>query len=212
MHDKPFFRKLNVIADWIIRLVVLNIFMLFFSLPIVTFYASYKAAYSLFVDYTNDKSTPLFKGFWEKLKENFWYNVGVGSLFMVLIAVGILGAYNYNKVLSGNTKDLFSTIGFFITLGVSLLLLMAMIFSVTTSYVIKDISLKNLFKVSLILAGKYFFRALLVLTITVLPVFIIIYPMLAPIFIFLGLSGPLVINVLLMRKPRWFLEGAGKNV
>lgn len=212
MHDKPFIRKLNVIADWLIRIVVLNIFMVFLTLPIITFYAGYKAAYSLFVDYTNGKNTPLFKGFWENLKENFWHDLGVGSLFILLIAIGLLGAYNYNKLLINNQKTLFNTSGFFITLGVSLLLIMTMIFSVTTSYVIKDISLKNLFKVSLILSGKYFLRSFLVLIITVLPIFIIIYPMLALIFIFLGMSGPLILNVLLMRKPRWFLEGGNKNV
>jgi hypothetical protein len=33
-----------------------------------------------------------------------------------------------------------------------------------------------------------------------------------PIFVFVGLSVPLVLNVLLMRKPRRFLRGENKSV
>lgn len=212
MHDKPFLRILNIIADWIIRIVVLNVFMVVLTIPIVTFYAGYKAAYSLFVDYTEDKTTPLFRGFWENLKKDFWRDVGVGALFLILLAVGVLGAYNYLRMLQNDEGNVMYTLGFLITAGFSLLFIMTMIYSVTVLYIAPEISLKNLFKVSLVVTGKYFFRSIVVIIITIAPVFLMISPMLMPIFVFVGLSVPLVLNVLLMRKPRRFLRGENKSV
>lgn len=104
------------------------------------------------------------------------------------------------------------TLGFLITAGFSLLFIMTMIYSVTVLYIAPEISLKNLFKVSLVVTGKYFFRSIVVIIITIAPVFLMISPMLMPIFVFVGLSVPLVLNVLLMRKPRRFLRGENKSV
>lgn len=207
MHDNTFIRTLNIIADWLIRIVVINIFMVLLTIPIVTFYAGYKAAYSLFVDYTNDKTTPIFRGFWENLKKDFWHNVGIGGVFLVLIALGFLGALNYNNLLTNDPENLFYIIGQVITVGVSLLFVLTMLYAVTVSYMISDLSLKNLFKVSLVLVGKYFLRSLLVIIVTILPILLFINLTFAPIFVFVGLSIPTIINVLLMKKPRRFLKG-----
>ena len=205
--DKPFFRILNLIADWIIRIIVLNVFVIVLTLPIVTFYAGYKAAYSLFVDYTEDKTTPLFRGFWENLKKNFWNNIGVGSIFLVLIVLGFLGAYNYNNMIAENPDDIFYLVGFVITLGVSLLLIMAMLNSITVSYINEDISVKDLFKISLVLTGKYLLRSIVVILVSIAAALLLLEPMLMPIFVFAGLTVPIIVNVLLMRKPRRFLRG-----
>lgn len=205
--DKPFFRILNLIADWIIRIIVLNVFVIVLTIPIVTFYAGYKAAYSLFVDYTEDKTTPLFRGFWENLKKNFWNNIGVGSVFLVLIVLGFLGAYNYNNMIAENPNDIFYLVGFVITLGVSLLLIMAMLNSITVSYINEDISVKDLFKVSLVLTGKYLLRSIVVILASIAAALLLLEPMLMPIFVFAGLTVPIIVNVLLMRKPRRFLRG-----
>lgn len=42
--------------------------MVVLTIPIVTFYAGYKAAYSLFVDYTEDKLHRFLEGFGKILK------------------------------------------------------------------------------------------------------------------------------------------------
>lgn len=212
MHEKPFFRTLNAIADWIIRIVVINIFMILCTIPLITFYAGYKAGYSLFTDYIEGKPTPIFKGFWENLKENFWYDVGVGALFVLFILVGLFSLWQYNALMGENPEKIFYLIASLIVLGITLLTIITMVYSVTISYIFKDISVKNMVKLSMAISGKYFLRSLLVLILTVGPLFLMISPLLAPIFVLLGLSVPVTLNTLLMRKVRSFLKGDNRNV
>ena len=116
-------------------------------------------------------------------------------------------SFNYNGLLANDPENLFYIIGQIITAGISLLFVLTMLYAVTVSYVIPDLSLKNLFKISLVLVGKYFLRSLIVIIITLLPILLFINLTFAPIFVFVGLSIPTVINVLLMKKPRRFLKG-----
>lgn len=211
MIEKPFFIKLNKIADWIIRIVVLNIFMVILSLPIITSYVAFKVGYEMFADYTEGKHTPLFKGIWNNLKKDFWRNLGIGALIIVLLIIGLFSSWQYNQLLNAE-ENWFNLIGYSITLIFTLTIFILSIYSLTISFVFDDLTLKNLFKLSLYSAGKYFLRSILVLGLTIAPFLLFLVPSLVPIFVLGGLSLPLLLNVLLMKKPVRFLKGEERNV
>lgn len=211
MIEKPFFQKLNKIADWIIRIVILNLFMVICTMLFVTFYIGFKVAYQMFSDYLDDKNTPLFKGIWENIKKDFWKNLGLGALIIIVLAIGVLSSWQYNQLLS-NEESWFNLLGYSITLMFTVSIFVVSIYTLTVSFVFDDLTLKNLFKLSLYVAGKYFFRSILILVLTATPFLLFLNVNLVPIFVLGGLSIPLLLNVLLMKKPVRFLKGEERNV
>ncbi|MCD6482156.1 MAG: hypothetical protein J7K80_00270, partial [Candidatus Izimaplasma sp.] len=53
--------KINVFADWIIRLVMINLMIIVSSLLIITIYPALTAGFNLFHDYINGKNPKLFR-------------------------------------------------------------------------------------------------------------------------------------------------------
>ena len=142
MFEKPWFQKLNKIADWIIRIVILNIVLVVFSIGIVTLYIGFKVAYELFKDYTEGKETPLFKGIWELTKKDFLKNLGLGALLAFLIAFGILNMYYYNNNIKADASW-FYYMGFFVTFMFTVGVYLIAIYSVSVFHLFAEISIKN---------------------------------------------------------------------
>ncbi len=211
MVDKPWFDKLNKIADWIIRIVVINVFIVISTIGIITFYAGLKMAYDMFTDYTEDKHTPLFKGMWTYFKEDFLKKLGYGTLLIVTLFVGISSLLWYNKNLTDNF-DIFIGIGYSIMLMFNLGVYLIFLYSLTVTHVFKEASLKNVIRLSFYLAGKYFLRTILIIIINIAPFLLLLSYYTAPIFVLAGLSIPAVLNVLITKKPVRFLKGEEKNV
>src|SRR3989339_52742 len=109
-YEKSLYQKINAVADWIIRLIVINVLMILTSLPIITLFPSLAAGYKLFYEYKEKNETKLFKSYFSFFKENFMRKVQIG---FILIFVLLLGYYNvtyYVNVLQ-SSEELFYQIG-----------------------------------------------------------------------------------------------------
>lgn len=216
MLEKPFFEKLNKVADWIIRLVVINVFVMIMTIPIITFYVGFRVAYEMLSDYVNGKNTSLFKGIWENLKKDFWKNLGYGALLILFFALAFKSTSYYNKGLQDGF-DWFMGIGYFVSLMFLFGMYIIMIYSLSVAHVYSDLKIKDTFKLSLYLAGRYFLRTLLLLLVNSIPImmfteFFLQYQITLVIFAVVGLAVPLVLNVLITKKPVEALKGENENV
>ncbi len=61
MFEKLVNSRINDVADWIIRIIMINVMIIFFSLAVVTIYPAISAGYNMFHDYVEKKNTRLFK-------------------------------------------------------------------------------------------------------------------------------------------------------
>ena len=69
----------------------------------------------------------------------------------------------------------------------------------------------NLFKVSLVVAGKFYFTSVALIVLTVAPILLILSPITSLILVFMGVSVPLTVNVLITRNAVAYIEGLGEK-
>lgn len=212
MFEKLVNSKINDVADWIIRLIILNIMMIFFSLAIITIYPAISAGYNMFSDYANKKNPKLFKDYFKYFKEAFGRKVILGIIIVAIFFLAYLNIRYYDISLEQNSSS-FYLIGYYITLA-----LMA-IWTATTFYTIVVARVKprmkyfNLFKLSFFLAGKFYFVTLLLVMIALIPFMLILFAStISPlIFIFMGLSIPMLLGALATKRAVRYLERLGET-
>jgi uncharacterized membrane protein YesL len=83
---------LNKVAD----IMILDILIIIFSIPIVTIGASYTAAYYVAMKMVRDEESYIIKGFWKSFKENFIQSTILWII--VLIFAGVL-VFDYRLIL-----------------------------------------------------------------------------------------------------------------
>lgn len=208
--EKKIFTILNTIADWIIRFVVINIIVITLSIPIITLYPAMSAGYNLFHDYSNKDEVKLFSGYIEHLKKDFFKKLAIGVILIVLLFLGYLNVTYYVDILNEQSHWFYVT-GYYVTTIFLVVAIVVTLLSVTVVKVYPKAKYINIFKLSFFVAGKYFFRTILLILITVLPFALLIVPATAIIFIFAGISLPLYLNVIITKPIVLYLEKLGEN-
>lgn len=208
MYEKSFFSKLNEIADWIIRLIMLNIMMIFFSLAIVTIYPAISAGYNMFSDYINKKYPSLFKDYFKYFKEALGRKIIIEVIIGLVFLLTYLNIRYYDMSLEQSTS-VFYLIGYYISLALIAIWTATTFYSIVVVKVKPKIRYLNLFKLSFFLAGKFYLLTLLLVMIALIPFMLILFAStISPLFfIFMGLSIPVLLSALVTSKAVNYLEG-----
>jgi len=211
MFNKLFTSKLNDIADWIIRLIVLNIMMIFFSLAIVTIYPAVSAGYNMFSEYVKKNNPRLFSGFFNFFKKALLRKIIIELIIGLVFFLAYLNIRYYDAYIV-ETKGTFYLIGYYISLALIAIWTATSFYTIVVVKVKPTVHYKNLFKLSFFLAGKYYLRTLLLVSIAFIPFMLILFaPTISPLFfIFLGLSTPVLLSALVTRKAVAYLERLDK--
>lgn len=135
--DSPFMNFLNKLCD----IMILNILVLVFSLPIFTIGAAVTAGYYMSFKMVKNEENYIVKGFWKAFKENFKQST---ALWLIILAVcGVLFA-DYRIVLySGLSFDRWLRLGLItvtliIALGVSFVFALQARFTNTVKHTLKN--------------------------------------------------------------------------
>ena len=121
--DSPFMNFLNKLCD----IMILNILVLVFSLPIFTIGAAVTAGYYMSFKMVKNEESYIVKGFWKAFKENFKQST---ALWLIILAVcGVLFA-DYRIVLYSGTL--------IIALGVSFVFALQARFTNTVKHTLKN--------------------------------------------------------------------------
>ena len=212
MFEKLVNSRINEIADWIIRIIMINVMIIFFSLAVVTIYPAICAGYDMFHDYIDKKNPRLFKDYFRHFKEKLGRKILVELIILVVFALFYLNIRYYDLSLGQQTST-FLWIGYYISLGLIAIWFAMMLYSIIVFHVHKNLKLINFFKLSFFLAGKYYFITLALVVITFAPFLLVLYhtALTSLLFIFTGISIPLVLNVLMTRRVTRYLESLGKQ-
>ncbi len=202
--------KINVFADWIIRLVMINLMIIVSSLLVITIYPALSAGFNMFHDYINGKNPKLFKGFINYFKEDFKKKVIIGIIIGISILVGFLNVRYYSTILE-TTSSVFYLIGYYVTLALLAALYAGSFYSIVVFRVSPSLKIKHIIKVSFVLAGKFYFRTLLLVIVNTAVILLLIYPPTAMLFIFVGVSIVLVVDVLITTDVIYYLVNLGEK-
>jgi uncharacterized membrane protein YesL len=210
--EKMLMQKLNTIADWIIRIVVINIMTIILSLPIITMYPAMSAGYNLFHDYVNKDEVNLFRGYFGYLKKDFWKKIVLGLVFVIVVILSYYNVTAYIEYLN-QESNWFYLVGYYITIVLLLGAFVIILYSFTVMNVFPKAKYITIYKLAFYLSGKYFFKTILLIISTVLPFLLLLAPLTAVMFVFSGVSLSIMMNVLLTKQAVEYLKGLGeKNV
>lgn len=211
MFEKPFFHKLNLIADWILRIVILNIFLVFLTLLVVTLYPGISASYKLFKEWKQGENTPIFGGFWKYFKEDFKRKISISIILILIVAIGVYSLITYNEFIKENSGTIY-LVGYFVVLIFLIGFVLVTLFTIPVMLYFKEINLTNIYKISLYVMAKYFYITLLVSVLWVIPAILLYFPKLMVIYVIAGLSLTVLLWVLVSAPIFRFLERISKNV
>lgn len=209
--EKKLINMLNNFADWLLRIIIVNFLVITTMIPIITIIPALCAGYKVFADALNKDEVPTFKAFFKYFKEDFVNKLIISVVLVILLAVSIYNLRSYGKLIEDNPKIMYS-IGYYIVLTIVVAVIMIalylpFVFSQRRGYEIKDI-----LKLSFYLAGKYFLRTILVFLTLLIPYLMATTQLLLLLTVFFGISIPLLLNAIIMKKPRMFLEDMEEKI
>ena len=210
VYEKTFYQKINTVADWIIRIIMLNILMIITSLPVITIFPSIAAGYKMFRRYIHKDEEKLFKGYFEFFLQDFGKKFSVGLVLIVIIGLGYLNVTYYVDLLNVN-NNIFYLVGYYLTLAVLISAFIIMLYTMSILYILPKIKLVLLFKLAFYLSGKYFFKTVLLVLTTIVPFLMLMLPITQIMFVFAGISIPLLLNVLITDSVVEYIEGLVKD-
>ncbi|TVP86126.1 MAG: DUF624 domain-containing protein [Acholeplasmataceae bacterium] len=206
--EKPLYAKLNTAADWVIRVVLINILVIIVALPVVTWYLALSAGYQLFADYVNKDEPGVFKGFWHHLTHHAVRKLLLGVLSTVILLLCLYNILYYNRLLEEGAGS-FYLMGYYLTMALMLLVAVVALHSMAVLRVYPDVKWSLFIKLSLVVAGKHMPVSLLLIPLYALPYVMMLLPVTAVIAVFAGISVPLLLHVLITRKSVLYLENLG---
>ncbi|MCR3905425.1 MAG: DUF624 domain-containing protein [Tenericutes bacterium] len=210
--ERMLMQKLNTIADWIIRIVVINIMTIILSIPIITMYPAMSAGYNLFNDYVNKDEVNIFKGYFGYFKKDLWKKIVLGFVFVFAASLGYANVTYYIEYLKQDS-DWFYLAGYYVTIVLLLAVFIITLYSFTVIRVYPKAKYMTIYKLSFYLSGKYFLKTILLIISTVLPFLMLLAPLTAVMFVFSGVSLAILMNVLLTTPAVIYLKELGeKNV
>ena len=202
--------KINRIADWIIRLVVLNVLMIITMLPIVTIFVALSSGYNQMADYINGKNPPLVKGYFSHFKDHFKKKLIRGLTFLVFIFF-LFSNIRFYLISIETDPSLIVVIGYYVSIILLVLLITVMLYSLVVTKVYLKVNLKLFYKLSFFLAGKYFFNTIALVFVAIIPFAMLLTPFTTMVFVFIGVSLPVTLNALLTRQALRYIESLGEE-
>lgn len=177
--DSPFMNFLNKLCD----IMILNILVLVFSLPIFTIGAAVTAGYYMSFKMVKNEESYIVKGFWKAFKENFRQST---ALWLIILAVCGVLFVDYRIVLySGLSFDRWLRLGLItvtliIALGVSFVFAMQARFTNTVKHTLKN---------SFLMALSHLPSAVLFVVSYAVPVILLYFiPQILPVIVLLAIG------------------------
>lgn len=205
MQEKKLYHHLNNFADWVIRIILVNFLVIVTMLPIVTIIPALTSGYKIMSDALDKKEPPIFKTFFKTFKEDM-----VNKIIVSIIVVAVLAVSFYNFKLYSNLiiekPTIWYSLGYYVVLTLIIAVAMIALYLPLIFTERQGLEIVEVFKLAFFIAGKFFFRTMLVFLTLVIPYIMFLDPILILLFVFMGVSIPLLLNALITKKAREFLQ------
>lgn len=203
--EKPFFQKINQISDWILRLVIINTLVIITILPLITLFLGLSTGYNTLRDLWRKQEKGLFRTYFKHLKHRIIHKLLLGLVLGVIILVGYLNMTYYVDLIE-TTPNQFYQAGYYITLFFVVMMLAVSLYLLPIVYAKPSFGIKSSIKLSFYVAGKYILRTLFMLLTPALLLFLLLSSFTSMIFVLFGVSGWLMVMVLITDVVVDFIE------
>ena len=188
--DSPLMRFLGKVAD----MMILNILVLFCSIPIITMGASLTAMHYVALKVVRNEESYITKDFFKSFKMNFKQAT---LMWLVVLAVGALIGYDI-FIMTSTVVKIPSAIKVIILVVTAILALtMSFVFPLLSKF---DNTSVNIFKNSFAISIAKFPRAIIMVVVSLAPIAILFMPQYLPFFILFGFSVPAWICAILYNE------------
>jgi uncharacterized membrane protein YesL len=194
--EKPFFQKINQISDWILRLVIINTLVIITILPLITLFLGLSAGYNTLRDLWRKQEKGLFRTYFKHLKHRILHKLLLGLVLGVILLVGYLNMTYYVDLIE-ITPTLFYQAGYYITLFFVVMMLSVSLYLLPIVYTNPQLGIKSSIKLAFYVAGKYILRTLFILLTPALLLFLLLTSFTSMLFVLFGVSGWLMVMVLI---------------
>jgi uncharacterized membrane protein YesL len=194
--EKPFFQKINQISDWILRLVIINTLVIITILPLITLFLGLSAGYNTLRDLWRKQEKGLFRTYFKHLKHRILHKLLLGLVLGVILLVGYLNMTYYVDLIE-TTPTLFYQAGYYITLFFVVMMLSVSLYLLPIVYTNPQLGIKSSIKLAFYVAGKYILRTLFILLTPALLLFLLLTSFTSMLFVLFGVSGWLMVMVLI---------------
>ena len=205
-YDKTLYQKLNTFADWVIRLVVINILIIVTSLPLITLYPALLAGYKMFHKFLNKEEVPIFKSYFNFFGENIGQKLKIGLILAAAILVGVINITIYNEFLEANPSP-FNLVGQYVMVVMVLSVIFVTMYTFPLMLTYPNTNIWLLIKFAFFLSGKFIFRTGMAILILFIPIVLLIHPLLTLILVFVGMSTMVLLYALVFKKVIDYVEG-----
>ncbi len=209
-YEKTIYQKINSVADWIIRIILLNILMIITSLGVITIFPSLSAGYKMFYQYVHKDEEKLFKGYFKYFADDIGKKISIGLILVLIVGLGYLNVTYYVDLLHTKSNLLY-LIGYYLTLAVLASSFIITLYTLAVIHVLPDLKLTLMFKLAFYVSGKFFLKTILLVLTTLIPFVMLMFPFTMVLFIFSGLSIPILLNVLITNKVVDYIESLVKS-
>ncbi len=209
-YESSIYQKINRIADWVIRIIMINILMIITSIPLITLFPSLAAGYKLFYDYTHKNEVRLFSGYFTYFKQDFMRKFQIGLILIIVLLVGYYNVTYYVDVLRSN-ENIFYQMGYYIAFAFLFAVFMVTLYTLPIVTTYPRLKLGLMMKLAFALSGKYFFRTLLLILIHLIPFAFMLTQITTLLAVFGGLSIPMVLAVLVHEKATLYIISLGER-
>lgn len=208
-YDKSLYQKLNTIADWIIRLIVINVLIIVTSLPVVTLYPALIAGYKMFHKFLKKEETPIFKTYFKFFVEDFKQKIKIGFILAAAIFVGVINLTIYNDFLEANPSPM-NLVGQYVMIIMVLSVLFVAMYTLPIMVVYPNTNIWLMIKFAFFLSGKFIFRTVLAVIILFIPIVLFLHPLLVLVLVFMGMSVMVLLYALIFKKVVEYIESLDK--
>lgn len=196
---------LNIIADYIIRIILVNILVIFTSLPILTIIPSLKSGFKIFSDYTFGDERPIIKTYFKTFVESLDKSIAFTCIIIALIGATYFNNRLYSNLISEHPNILYN-VGYYITMVIIIATIMVSLYIPLILAEKDELGIGQTIKLAFYLSGRHFLRTILMTLVLLIPILMFATPFLIMLFIFMGLSLPLMIYAYILKKVRVFVE------
>lgn len=178
--DSPIMNFLNKLCD----VMILNILVLVFSIPVFTIGASVTAGYYMCFKMVRNEESYMVKGFWKAFKDNFKQSTAIWLI--ILVAAGFLFADYRIVIYSGLEFAQWIRIGL-VTVTVIIALGISFVFAVQARF---SNTVKNTIRNAFLMALSHLPSAILFVASYAVPVLLIyFFPQVLPVIVLLAVGG-----------------------
>ena len=194
--EKPFFQKINQISDWILRLVIINTLVILTILPLITLFLGLSTGYNTLRDLWRKQEKGLFRTYFKHLRYRIGHKLLLGLVLGFILLVGYLNMTYYVDLIE-TSSNLFYQAGYYITLFFVVMMLAVSLYLLPIIYVKPQLNIKTSIKFSFYIAGKFILRTLFLLLTPAMLLFLLLTSFTSLVFVLFGVSGWLMVMVLI---------------